>query len=91
MERAVLPVLSLSISRETLSFDAYCDDYACEYSFGAIMETSKQLDATIASGKKYQGQIGYEVPKDWKKMEVKITTGSSWFSNKELEFKIHNQ
>ena len=37
------------------------------------MNTSKQLDGTVAAGKKMKGQVGYEVPKDWKELEVHVT------------------
>lgn len=64
----------LSIS-SMLSFTAYCDDYACSYSLGALMEkgNSNQLDGTVAAGKKFKGVIGYEVPVGWEKLEVHFT------------------
>lgn len=63
----------LSVS-SMLSFEAYCDGYACEYSLGALMANDKgQLDGSIAAGKKMKGVIGYEVPTDWKELEVQYT------------------
>lgn len=58
-----------------LSFEAYCDEYVCNYSLGALMEkeNSSQLDGTIASGKKMKGVVGYEVPADWNELEVHFT------------------
>ena len=58
-----------------LSFEAYCDDYACEYSLGALMEKGNkdQLDGTVAAGKKMKGVVGYEVPSDWKELEIRYT------------------
>ena len=58
-----------------LSFDAYCDDFACSYSLSALLEKGNkaQLDGTIAPGKKLNGIVGYEVPKDWKELEIHFT------------------
>lgn len=54
-----------------LSFDAYQDGYATNFSINALVEkTGNQLDGTIAPGKKMQGYIGYEVPADYKEFEV---------------------
>lgn len=64
----------LSVS-SILCFEAYCDDYACEYSLGALMaaEGKAQLDGSVAAGKKMKGVVGYEVPADWKELEVQYT------------------
>lgn len=72
----------LSIS-SALSFEAYADDYALNYSFGALMEKtdSTQLDGTVAPGKKMNGWIGYEVPADWSKVEIHFTD-NVWSDNK---------
>lgn len=72
----------LSIS-SALSFEAYADDYALNYSFGALMEKtdSTQLDGTIAPGKKMNGWIGYEVPADWSNIEIRFTD-NVWSNNK---------
>ena len=66
-----------------LSFEAYCDDYTCEYSLGALMEKGKkdQLDGSVAPGKKMKGVIGYEVAKDWKELEIHYTL-DVWTDNK---------
>ena len=36
-----------------MSFEAYCDDYTCTFSLGALMEkgNKNQLDGTVAAGK----------------------------------------
>ena len=64
----------LSVS-SMLSFEAYCDDYACEYSISALMEkgSKDQLDGSVAPGKKMKGVIGYEVSKDWNTIEIQYT------------------
>ena len=58
-----------------MSFEAYCDDYACEYSFSALMAKGdkEQLDGSVAAGKKMRGVVGYEIPTDWKELEVQYT------------------
>ncbi len=58
-----------------LSFEAYCDDYTCEYSLSALMAKGDkdQLDGSVAAGKKMKGVIGYELPSDWKELEVHYT------------------
>lgn len=58
-----------------LSFDAYADDYALNYSSSATIEaeSGSQLDGTIAPGKKMKGEIGYEVPADWSNIEIHFT------------------
>ena len=58
-----------------LSFEAYCDDYTCEYSLSALMAKGNkdQLDGSVAAGKKMKGVIGYEVPTDWKELEIQFT------------------
>lgn len=58
-----------------MSFEAYCDDYTCNYSLSAIMEkgNKNQLDGTVAAGKKFNGVIGYEVPEDWEELEIYFT------------------
>lgn len=58
-----------------MSFEGYCDDYSCTYSLSAIMEkgNKNQLDGTVAPGKKINGVIGYEVPADWKELEIHFT------------------
>ena len=70
------------------SFEAYADDYALNYSLNALLEneSANQLDGTIAAGKKMNGVIGYEVPADWKDIEIHFTD-NVWSSNK-FKFEI---
>lgn len=76
----------LAIS-SALSFEAYADDYAANDSLGALMENKEtQLDGSIASGKKMRGWVGYEVPVDWKKLEIHFTD-NVWSSDK-FKFEI---
>lgn len=69
-----------------MSFNAYCDDYTCNYSLTALLEkgNKNQLDGTIAAGKKFNGVIGYEVPTDWNELEVHFTP--DFWSGKDITF-----
>ena len=69
-----------------MSFGAYCDDYTCTFSLTALMEkgNKNQLDGTVAAGKKFNGVIGYEVPADWRELEVRFTP--DFWSGKEIIF-----
>ena len=69
-----------------MSFEAYCDDYTCTLSLGALMEkgNKNQLDGTVAAGKKFNGVVGYEVPTDWKELEVNFTP--DFWSGKDITF-----
>ena len=73
-----------------LSFKGYCDDYACEYSLSALLAKGdkNQLDGTVAPGKKMKGVIGYEVPTDWKELEVQFTP--DFWTGKEIVFTATN-
>ena len=33
-----------------------------------------QLDGSVAAGKKMKGVIGYELPSDWKELEIHYTS-----------------
>lgn len=58
-----------------LSFEGSCDGYTTSLSFGALVEKGdkEQLDGTVGVGKKFKGVIGYEVPENWKKLEIQFT------------------
>ncbi len=55
-----------------MCFDCYVDDVQTTISLSALSskEDKNQLDGTIASGKKMIGVLGYEVPSDWKTVEI---------------------
>ena len=74
-----------------LSFKGYCDDYTCEYSLGALMEKGdkNQLDGSVAAGKKMKGVIGYEIPKDWKELEIQFTP--DFLSGRDIIFVATNK
>lgn len=69
-----------------MSFEAYCDDYACSFSFSALLEkgNKNQLDGTVAAGKKMNGVIGYEVSENWNELEVHFTP--DFWSGKDITF-----
>lgn len=74
-----------------LSFEAYCDDYTCSFSLSALLEkeNKNQLDGTVAAGKKFNGVVGYEVPSDWKNMEIHFTP--DFWGNKDFVFVAEKQ
>ena len=55
-----------------MSFECYFDDYAANISLGAMTadQSKKQIDGTVAPGKKINGVVGYEAPADWSNMEI---------------------
>ena len=75
----------LSIS-SMLSFDTYVDGFSTTISLGAIIEkgSNEQLDGTIAPGKKMKGIVGYEVPSDYKELEINVKL--DLLSSKDIKF-----
>ena len=53
-----------------VDFACYVDDFAVEYSLTAATEEKGDLDVTLSTGKKAKGEIGFEVDKDWKTIEI---------------------
>lgn len=68
-----------------ISFEAYCDDFSINQSIAGLLEKGdkNQLDGSVAAGKKMNGVIAYEVPKDWKELEINFTPD---FWGKEMTF-----
>lgn len=52
--------------------DFYYDGFAASIDLEAMAEkgSANQLDGSIAAGKKMKGVVGYQIPKDWKEIEV---------------------
>ena len=73
------------------AFDAYCDDYAANFDIRAnvLYDNKDQLDGTVADGKKIRGVIGYEVPTDFKKLEV--TCKPSFWSSYSVKYEVMNE
>ena len=69
-----------------MSFECYFDDFSTNISLGAMTADSnkRQLDGSVAAGKKINGVIGYEVPVNWKEMEIHFN--SDLFSTKPFIF-----
>lgn len=66
-----------------MDFEAYCDGYSINSDFFVPSDKS-QLDGTVAPGKKINGVISYEVSRDWKELEVNITT--DFWTNESVKF-----
>lgn len=73
-----------------VSFEAYCDDYSINQSIAGLLEAGNknQLDGSVASGKKMNGVIAYEVPKDWKELELTVDPTVFSFLSDEITFKV---
>lgn len=69
-----------------LSFEAYCDDYATSISLTALAGKGEknQLDGSVAAGKRMNGVIGYEVPANWKELEISFTP--DFWTGKDITF-----
>ena len=61
----------------------------CDYSFNATMNASKQMDGSIAKGKKMKGQVAYEVPQNWKEIELHVTP--DFWGGEDLEFVVYHK
>jgi len=73
-----------------MSFEAYVDDYSTSMNLSAMLSTNqKQLDGSVAAGKKMNGVIGYEVPSGWSTIEVKFTP--DFWSGKDIAFTYSKQ
>ncbi len=69
-----------------LSFEAYCDSYSVNQSIAGLLEKGdkNQLDGNVAAGKKMNGVIAYELPSDWKELEINFTP--DFWSSKDITF-----
>lgn len=73
-----------------LAVKAYVDDYAINTDLSAIASADKSsLDGSIAPGKKLNGILGYQVPADWKVLEINIQPDV--LSNDKATFIIENK
>ena len=54
-----------------------------------LSTNQKQLDGSVAAGKKMNGVIGYEVPSGWSTIEVKFTP--DFWSGKDIAFTYSKQ
>ena len=71
-----------------MNFEAYCDDYSLTLDIMGLQvpeaEGKSQLDGNIASGKKMNGIVAYQVPTDYKTMEINVTP--DFWSGKDIKF-----
>lgn len=69
-------------------FDGYVDNVSCDtiIIFNDV-DGTKNLSVNLASGKKAQGFVAFEVNKDWKDFEIRY---KQIFSDKSLIFKVTN-
>lgn len=71
-----------------MSFEAYCDDYSVNQDILGLQapegKGKNQLDGSVAAGKKMNGIIAYQVPENWKTLEIKFSP--SFWSNKSATF-----
>ena len=68
-----------------MSFEAYVDGYATNLDISALTEKDgEQLDGKVAPGKKMKGVVGYDVPADYKELEIKFKAD---LLGKEITFK----
>lgn len=69
-------------------FEAYVDDYSTSLSITAESSVEKDsLDGTIAPGKKMRGIIGYEVPRNWKVLEIYFNP-DFWSTDQDFVFAV---
>ena len=68
-----------NVSNKTLSisslmcFDAYVDNFATSIDFGAYsLAESNPPDVTLDSGKKARSSLCYELPSDWKELQIVV-------------------
>lgn len=72
-------------------FDAYCDDIAVDEDFSAMVNTGyKTMNGTIANGKKVVGALSYQLPKDWKVLEIVLDANLFGFKEKKATIIISN-
>lgn len=73
-----------------IMFDAYQDGFSMNEAITAhaIKGYEKTLDGALAAGKKLKGNLIYEVPKDWKELEIDVDLTKLSFST-DGEVKIH--
>ena len=77
-----------------LMFSAYCDGYSINESLSAQIadEDAKTMDGALAAGKKLKGALAYEVPKDWKELEIDVDLTLLEFSNDgKIKIKLENK
>jgi RNA polymerase subunit RPABC4/transcription elongation factor Spt4 len=75
-----------------LMFDAYQDGYAVSESLSAhIASDTPTMDGALAEGKKLRGKLAYELPVDWKELEIDVDlTALSLSTDGKLKIIVQN-
>lgn len=55
------------------NFDGVCDGCPVPYSFGAYVAVNDSVNGIVPAGEKKQGQVAFEVPKDWQEFELHVS------------------
>lgn len=72
-------------------FDAYLDGFAIDEDFSCRSASDNEyMSATLASGKKFRGSLCYQLPKDWKELEIIIDL-NTFIDNDEVTLTFLNQ
>ncbi|MDI9461293.1 MAG: DUF4352 domain-containing protein [Saccharofermentanales bacterium] len=77
----------ISIS-SIISVKAFVDDYAVDTDLSASVVAGDSLNGKVAPGKKLKGTLGYQLDKDWKKLEIVINPFA--LSKTEMKF-VHEK
>lgn len=73
-----------------LCFAAYVDDYSMTEDLTARTCTDlTSMDGTVGAGKKMKGSLCYQVPEDWKEIQIEVDLGFS--SKDEISIVIVNE
>ncbi len=80
----------ISIS-SIMSFEAYCDDYSLNLDLTGYQapefDELSQIDGSVAAGKRMNGVICYQVPKDFSTFEISCTP--DFWGNNKVTFKFN--
>lgn len=72
-----------------MCFETYCDGYSIQQELaGSALIDKGQLDGAVASGKKMNGVITYQVPISWNELEINFTP--DFWSGKTGKFIVKN-
>ena len=71
-----------------MNFEAYCDDYSLNQDILGLQvpeaNGKKQLDGSVAAGKKMNGVIAYQVPANYQTMEINVSP--DFWSERDMKF-----
>jgi len=71
-----------------MNFEAYCDDYSLNQDILGLQvpeaNGKKQLDGSVAAGKKMNGVIAFQVPANYQTMEINVSP--DFWSERDMKF-----